>query len=142
MALDRGPGGAARSPSMEAGGAMRAILDPATRGVMAIMAVTCSGFADVATAVAVSPNGNTVYVTGRGSYTPSGTDIVTYEYATVAYDGATGAQRWVSRYQGPGHLDRAASLAVAPAADAVYVTGESLGDISTNRDYATVAYQG
>ena len=100
------------------------------------------GFADVATAVAVSSDGNTVYVTGRGSYSPQGTNIVTYEYATVAYDGATGTQRWVSRYQGPGHLDRAASLAVAPAGDAVYVTGESLGDISTNLDYATVAYNG
>jgi WD40 repeat protein len=100
------------------------------------------GFADVATAVAVSPDGKTVYVTGRGSYSPKGTTIVTYEYATVAYDGATGSQRWVSRYQGPGHLDRASSLAVAPSGGAVYVTGESLGDISTNLDYATVGYHG
>jgi DNA-binding beta-propeller fold protein YncE len=40
---------------------------------------------DYAAAVAVSPDGNTVYVTGRSPGTDSG-----FDYATVAYDAATG----------------------------------------------------
>jgi outer membrane protein assembly factor BamB len=78
----------------------------------------------------VSPGNGKVYVTGTS--TGKGTE---YDYATVAYSTATGAQLWVKRYRSPGILaDEATSLAVNPARTKVFVTGSS-GD-----DYATVAY--
>jgi hypothetical protein len=48
---------------------------------------------DVAKAVAVSPDGKTVYVTGEAG--PNGTD-----YATIGYNAAGGTQQWVSHYNG------------------------------------------
>src|SRR6266853_314569 len=65
---------------------------------------------DVARAVAVSPGGGTVYVTGDSPGSQS-----SYDYATVAYNAATGARLWVSRYNGPGNaFDIAYSVAVSP----------------------------
>ena len=96
---------------------------------------------DQARSVAVSPDGRTVYVTGRSQGRTS-----SYDYATVDYNAATGAQRWVSRYNGSGHFrDSGRSLAVAPDGRTVIVTGSSWGfgnngDRSTNTDYATIAY--
>src|SRR5437660_6266865 len=91
--------------------------------------------ADVATSVAVSPDGKTVYVTGQ-SY---GTALVT-DYATVAYDAATGARQWVARYNGPpGSLSNVpSSVAVSPDGTKVFVTGKST--VGQFGDYATVAY--
>jgi WD40 repeat protein len=88
-----------------------------------------------ATSVVVSPDGGKVFVTGTSEGTTSGDD-----YATIAYDAATGAQLWARRYNGPGNgLDRAASMAVAPTGVAVFVTGSSIGATSRG-DYATIAY--
>jgi DNA-binding beta-propeller fold protein YncE len=90
---------------------------------------------DAAYSVAVSPAGGTVFVTG-GNPGISGSG-----YVTVAYNAATGARRWVKRYDGPGHgFDFAPSLAVSPAGGTVFVTGISRGKGATNTDYATVAY--
>jgi outer membrane protein assembly factor BamB len=87
-----------------------------------------------ATSVAVSPDGKTVFVTGYTT-TAGGTE----DYTTVAYNDATGAQLWASRYNDPGHTtDQAYSVAVSPDGKAVFVTGESLP--TTGKDYATVAY--
>jgi DNA-binding beta-propeller fold protein YncE len=95
--------------------------------------------ADVATAVAASPTGGTVYVTGQ-SYGAYGTALVV-DYATVAYNAATGAQQWVGRYHGPtGSLSNVPSaVAVSPDGKTVFVTGKSLMANGEN-DYATVAY--
>jgi len=94
---------------------------------------------DVAVAVAAGPGGGrSVFVTGFSTGATSGPD-----YATVAYNAATGARRWASRYNGPGNkTDGATSLAVGPAGDTVFVTGDSFGGVSTDSDYATVAYRG
>ena len=53
------------------------------------------GSSDGATALGVSPDGATVFVTGYsfGSKT-------SYDYATVAYDATSGSERWVARYKG------------------------------------------
>jgi outer membrane protein assembly factor BamB len=78
---------------------------------------------DAATALAVSPHGTTVYVTGTGST----------GYATVAYNAATGKERWASRYD---RGTQASSVKVSPGGTTVYVTGEGYGPSG----YATVAY--
>jgi len=89
--------------------------------------------ADGAHSVAVSPDGTTVYVTG---YTDVGS--LNYDYGTVAYDTATGAQVWASQY-GPDNGSMAAQVAVSPDGKEVFVTGKSMGQ-GSNYDYATVAY--
>ena len=90
---------------------------------------------DLAYSAAVSPDGGTVYVTGESDGTTSGSD-----QATIAYNAATGARRWVKRYNGPGNdNDGAFSVAVSPSGGTVYVTGSSHGTTSSD-DYATVAY--
>jgi hypothetical protein len=94
---------------------------------------------DFARAIAVSPNGRTVFVTGdshgRSHGASSGPD-----YATVAYRAATGRQLWVSRYNGPGNgVDDSRSVTVGPRGRTVYVTGRSAG-VTSASDFATVAY--
>ena len=85
--------------------------------------------------MAVSPGGATVFVTGTSRGATSGLD-----YATVAYNAATGARRWASRYNGPRNADDCAvSVAAGPGGRSVFVTGTSLGGAS-GLDYATVAY--
>ena len=90
---------------------------------------------DFGTAVTVSPGGRSVYVTGGSTGKTSRNDV-----ATIAYNAATGAARWVSRYNGPGNFDDAGvSLAATPNGRTVVVTGYSWG-VGTNTDYATIAY--
>ncbi len=53
---------------------------------------------DVPAAMVPSPDGQRVYVTGLSDGVSTASD-----YATVAYDAATGSELWVSRYDGPYH---------------------------------------
>ncbi len=80
----------------------------------------------------VSADGSTVYVTGTSQGGPAAT---AGDYATVAYNAATGTQLWASRFAGQGTTeDTAAAIAVSPNSSRVYVTGTS------GLQYATVAY--
>ena len=90
---------------------------------------------DLANALAVSPDGATVFVTGQ-----SFGSARRFDYVTVAYDSATGAERWVARYNGPGNGDDVPyAMAVSPDGGDVFVTGYSIGD-NGFKAIATVAY--
>ncbi len=89
-----------------------------------------SGFA-----IAASPDGTTVFVTGD-SIAPNFYN----DYTTIAYAAATGAKKWLSRYNGPaGKEDEAHSLGLSPDGSKVFVSGLSTG-VGTGYDYATNAY--
>jgi hypothetical protein len=93
---------------------------------------------DHASSVAVSPGGTRVFVTGSSQGARS---VFALDYATVAYNAATGTRLWAQRYNGPGNsYDVATSLAVSPCGTRVFVTGISVGR-ATGFDYATVAYR-
>ncbi|MDQ7878474.1 S8 family serine peptidase [Microbacterium sp. QXD-8] len=84
----------------------------------------------------VSPDGSTVYVTGYQNM--GGPQL---DYATVAYDAATGAQRWIARYDDPvSGTDDARGIAVSDDGKTVVITGQSQGDGTGLTDWGTVAY--
>jgi DNA-binding beta-propeller fold protein YncE len=86
--------------------------------------------------LAVSPDGKRVFVIGR-----SRGSSLKADYATIAYDVATGTRLWVSRYNGPGNgVDYATKVVVSPDGTRVYVTGSAYSGTADLRDYATVAY--
>src|SRR5258708_15332893 len=90
---------------------------------------------DQAVAVAVSPDGATVFVTG----TTWGGSGLGGNYATVAYRASDGAQLWVARYKDPANDgDNAAALSVARDGTTVFVTGTSWR--GSGSGIATVAY--
>jgi sugar lactone lactonase YvrE len=91
---------------------------------------------DTPNAMAVSPDGSALFVTGHSDGPSQAAD----DYATVAYATDSGAQLWVSRYDGAAHgFDFANDIAVAPDGTRVFVTGDSYG-ATGNQDFATVAY--
>jgi WD40 repeat protein len=89
---------------------------------------------DAATGLTVSPDGNTVYVTGSSYATETGDD-----FATVSYDANNGEQLWAIRYDDSGFGDFAYSIAASPDGARVFVTGGS-ADLAGTSHYATVAY--
>jgi outer membrane protein assembly factor BamB len=93
------------------------------------------GGTDSAYALAVGVDGS-VYVTGI-SY---GSTATTWDYATVAYDGLTGARKWTKRYNGTASgRDQANAIGVSPDGTKVFATGQSLGTYG-GYDFATVGY--
>lgn len=91
------------------------------------------------TAASVVARGSLVVVNGTSAGSGTGAD-----FATVAYDPATGKQLWAARYDGPSHGDEGwfpsgvHSLAIDAKGQAVYITGGSAAAADT--EYATVAY--
>jgi outer membrane protein assembly factor BamB len=70
--------------------------------------------------LAVSPDGASVYITGS-SMAAAGQD----QFATIAYDAATGTGAWVARYGHPANNSAAYGVAVSPDSSKVYVTGDT-----------------
>jgi len=89
---------------------------------------------DVATAVASTPDGSMVFVTGR-SYGRSD-----YDYVTVGYDATSGKPLGTRRYDARANGDEfACCLAVTQDGLEVIVSGYGDG-LGTNWDYLSVAY--
>jgi TolB-like protein len=90
---------------------------------------------DFATAMASSPDGSRIVVTGYSLGVGTSDD-----YATIAYDAGDGATLWDVRYDGPGHdSDQAESLAINPDGGSVVVTGHSVG-AQSGVDFGTAVY--
>jgi PQQ-like domain len=88
---------------------------------------------DDAVAVAVSPDGSKVFITGHslGANGISG-------FTTLAYQAATGATVWTQRYNQGNRNAAAAALLLSPDGSTVYVTGASHS--SQGQDATTLAY--
>jgi DNA-binding beta-propeller fold protein YncE len=88
------------------------------------------------TAIGVSPDGSRLFVTGQSA----GESPYHVDYATVAYDAATGGELWVSRYDGPAAKDDIPTgVGVSLDGATVVVTGTADGS-GTSGQYATIAY--
>jgi DNA-binding beta-propeller fold protein YncE len=89
---------------------------------------------DTALALAVSPAGTRLFVTGRSEGLASGMDDL-----TISYDTSTGSRRWTSRYNsGSDHDDAADAIAVSADGTRVFVTGWRWAG-ATGYDYQTLA---
>jgi hypothetical protein len=93
-----------------------------------------------AVAEAISPDGATLFVTGStGESGAAGP----YHWATIAYNTATGGQRWLRTYQGTDVSSSStaapAAIAVSPDGSMVFVTG-TVTNTSGALAEATVAY--
>lgn len=89
---------------------------------------------DIPAALAVSPDGSKVFVTGSSAGSSTGED-----YATVAYDASTGTRLWVMRFNWANLDDAATAIGVSPDSSRVFVTGSSVGP-ARGSDYGTIAY--
>ncbi len=87
----------------------------------------------LAWAIAVSPDGTRVFVTGRSDTPDTAADI-----ATVAYSTADGKQLWAVRYAGPGD-DQGLGIAVSRDGERVFITGYA-ENAKSGIDYVTIAY--
>jgi DNA-binding beta-propeller fold protein YncE len=88
---------------------------------------------NIPVAVAASPDGATVYVTGT-------TNPANSHFSTVAFNAATGAQRWAATFYGRGYSQPAA-VAVSPDGSKVFVTGyTTLPGACCPDQFVTIAY--
>lgn len=92
------------------------------------------GDSDEATALAVSPDGARVFVTGSVTKGIGGYGSI----GTVANDTATGDKLWASLYDIPGRGGGGEDIEMSPDGSHVYVTGYIGGP--NGYSYATVAY--
>jgi WD40 repeat protein len=103
----------------------------AATGATMWTAINPSGRPIYARAVAVSPDGSTVF-----SVSSDGVGMV-----TIAYDAASGATDWSQEYTGPQSGGGAYAVAVSPDGSTVFVAGYVAVQTSSDYEYATVAYQ-
>jgi PQQ-like domain len=85
--------------------------------------------------LAVNPDGTTIYMAGTTSSTRRDAHIV-----VIAYDAATGRQRWLRYYTS---VNRAGALAVAvsPDGSTVYVDGVTGAEFPSSYSLVVLAYQ-
>jgi Tol biopolymer transport system component len=88
----------------------------------------------------LSPDGTRLFWVGD-QYGAPVTQASKWNYLTIAYDTATGAEVWARTYNGTGSSeDDGYAIAVAPDGSKVFVTGASAGTATSKWDQATVAY--
>ena len=94
--------------------------------------------------IALSPNGDTVYVAGTVQRPCAVCQIPPMDWATTALKASTGTPKWVARYFGAASGNNAATaVAVSPSGKHVFVTGWSeRPTLSTTSmfDWATQSY--
>ncbi len=91
---------------------------------------------DLPHSLAISPDGTKVFVTGDSD----GGLRTNLDYATIAYQAATGKKLWIARYDGPASRDDGGeALRVSGDGTMVYVTGGTVGKKS-GYDFGTFAY--
>ena len=92
---------------------------------------------DIPFGSATSATGDTIYVTGQSWDDASNH----YDVATVAYDVATGTQRWLSRYAGPeGRHDIPETVVVSPDGATLYVAAsQGMNPVGEQADLAVIA---
>ena len=93
---------------------------------------------DRANGIALSPDGRSVFVTGMTYQDEGGPPFpVNYAFATVAYDAATGEQRWIAEKQWVDDFNEGLDAEVDPSGGTVMVTGQ----VGVRQlDFGTIAY--
>jgi hypothetical protein len=99
---------------------------------------------DQPVAIAVRPNGKSVFITGssmRLIYNPAGPpwEQGLPDYLTVSYDASSGAKLWRKRFKGQSNGGEAISLTVSNDGRSVYVLGRTYYSGSSS-DYVTIRY--
>jgi hypothetical protein len=92
--------------------------------------------------IALAPDGSRVFVSGSDQTPTNATLGPDWDYATLAFDAATGQELWMSTYTSPDKgLDVPYGHALSPSGDRIYVTGRAQGAAGVfDGDYATVAF--
>jgi DNA-binding beta-propeller fold protein YncE len=90
-------------------------------------------------AIAVSPDGSRVFVTGSTQVGPCCGGAV--HFTTIAYDAATGARLWAAGFHGSGDASgHPAAIAVSPDGAHVFITGTT-NSPSGPLEFTTVGYE-
>lgn len=90
------------------------------------------------TSIAVSPDGDLVFVSGSWKADQIAGDG---HLTTIAFDSSDGSIVWSANYDGPGGgTDNARELVVSPDGGTLYIAGISAGLDNSDLDYAAIAY--
>jgi WD40 repeat protein len=93
------------------------------------------GDASSGDSIAVSPDGNSVFIVGNGLQGGHGVVVA------AALDAGSGDEYWTATYAGPGDQGASASsLAVSPNGRQVFAMGESAPEIGQGSAYTTLAF--
>jgi|HubBroStandDraft_6_1064221.scaffolds.fasta_scaffold74321_2 outer membrane protein assembly factor BamB len=115
--------------------------NPVTGARLWVRAYHSPNGASSARSLAISPDGSRAFVTGATDEVPG--SLFYGDYATVAYNTATGAPVWTARYRGPasGYGGPPEDVAVSPDGAKVIVTGYNWSaSPGSQPEFATVAY--
>ena len=90
------------------------------------------------TSIAVSPDGDVVFVSGTWRVDQVAADG---HLTTLAFDSDNGELLWSANYDGPGNgTDNAREIVVSPDGTTLYIAGISAGRDNGDLDYAVIAY--